>query len=344
MLFARTATLTAALALASCAALNVIHDPQSGLINRAQVPKLLQSVRCELVTFYAADSWRKRQFIATSAKDYNAAIRNFAFFPLDEKQLGVVFLDLKVVDTLAIPSGASATTINDTKTLSSVAKQTWHLGPNAADMNTYELNWSLVIPQNSTLALNYEKIHAAKASGGDFFPCYHNLSTNYSIEALANHEFPEVENFKRIYVDAVKPLAEWLIDSSTELDTALFQEKNVDPNNSERMYPAQMIYTFTVQVGVGADASFSLMNARWNPIALDISGSTQQTSMMTIYVNGYDAMNANGAKAGLIGIVQEPYRAPAAVPGHPPTLDCRPFCTRGTPNLPLGFPIPVPGQ
>jgi hypothetical protein len=308
------------------------------------VPKLLQSVRCELVTFYEVDNWRKQQFIAESANDYNAAVRDYAFFPLDGNQLGVVFLDLKVVDSIGIPSGATATTINDTQTFNSIAKQTWHLGPNAADMNTYELNWSLVIPQNSTLALDDKRAHRAKVYGSEFFPCYHNLSHDSSIENLARHKLPELENFKRIYVDAVKPLAEWLIDSSAELDTALFQEKKVDPNNSERMYPAQMIYTFTVQVGIGADASFSLINAKWNPIGLDISGSTQQTSMMTIYVNGYDAMNANGAKAGLIGTPQEPYHAPAAVPGRPAVPDCGPFCTHGTPNLPLGFPIPVPGQ
>lgn len=345
------------LSLVSCAALNFVHDPQSGLITRSQVPKLLQSVRCELVTYYQADLWRKAQFIATSDGDYTAAVRDHSFFPLDPRQLGVVFLDLKVTDSLGIPSSPTTTTINQTVLSNGgVDKRTWHFGPTASDTNTYELNWPLAIPQSSTLAIEYEKKHSTKTLGSEFFPCYHNLPKTYSIpspgdpaltrpdnpvEHLARHEYPG-ENFARIYVDGVKPLAEWLLDSSKELGTALFQEPTVDPNNTERMYPAQMIYTFTVQVSVGADASESLITAHWNPIGLDISASTQQASMLTIYINGDDAMNANGAKVGLIAVPQTPIQGPAAAPKAPPTACPSPFNTCGTPKYPIA--IPIPGQ
>lgn len=344
MFFYRLIVLAAALSLDSCAALNFVHDPQSGLITRSQVPKLLQSVRCELVTYYRADLWRKKQFEA--AKDYAAAVRDYSFFPLDPDQLGAVFLDLKVIDSLGIPSGPTATTINQTVLSNGgIDKRTWHFGPTASDTNTYELNWPLVIPQNATLAVEYEtKDHDKKKTfGSEFFPCYHNLRqpiqdltrSDNLVEHLARHDYPEFENFARIYVDGAKPLAEWLLDSSKELGTALFQERSVSSESSERMYPAQMIYTFTVQVGVGADASESLITAHWNPVGLDISASTQQTSMLTIYVNGEDATNANGAKIGLFAVPRTTTRGIA---------ECEPspfhICT--TPKYPMA--IPLPGQ
>jgi hypothetical protein len=45
--------------LSSCASLQYIHDPQFGFLNSDQAPDLLKSVRCELITFYAANAARK---------------------------------------------------------------------------------------------------------------------------------------------------------------------------------------------------------------------------------------------------------------------------------------------
>ena len=285
--------------LTACAALNNVHDPESGLITRSQVPKILQSIRCELVTFYDADSLRGARFTSEiTQKHYASAVANYAYFPLDPSQLSAVFLDLKVIDNIGIPSGSSATTINQTfLSNGGMDKRTWHVGPNIADTNTYELNWPFVVAQSSTLDLtHYDDNSGKRISANDYFPCYHNLPPHFGgspaqhnladVEALARHVHPEMENFARIYVDGTEALAGWLIDRSSQLDTALFPKHHRDSsknNNDERMFPAQMIYTFTVQFGFGGDASLSLITAsRWSPVGLDIAGSTQQTSMLTI--------------------------------------------------------------
>jgi hypothetical protein len=334
----RASILTGSLLLASCAALNVVHDPQSGLITRSQVPKLLQSVRCELVTFYALDRWRQDQFNKIKNNNYAAAVEKYSYFPLDPNQLSAVFLDLKVVDNIGIPSGASATTINQTfLSNGGVDKRTWHIGPSISDMNTYELNWPFVVAQNSTLDLSHHEGDRQKLEpANDFFPCYHNLPANPNLEGLARHQFPDMENFARIYVDGTEPLAGWMVNSSVELGSAFFQ-RNRDPNVNERMYPAQMIYTFTVQFGFGADASLSLITARWNPVGLDIAGSTQQTSALTLYINGKDSLNANAAKIGIVALPQANTRA-LEIPCGPAE------CSGAQPKFQIGIPVPQPQQ
>jgi hypothetical protein len=335
----RALILIGSLLLASCAALNVVHDPQSGLITRSQVPKLLQSVRCELVTFYTVNRWRNTQFHLT--KDFATAVKNYSYFPLAEDELSAVFLDLKVIDNIGIPSGAAATTVNQTiLSNGGVDKRTWHLGPSIADTNTYELNWPFVVAQNAALDLSHHEGGREKsASANDFFPCYHNLPARPaepSLEGLARHQFPEMENFARIYVDGTETLAGWMLNSSAELGTAYF-EKN--QNVTEIMYPAQMLYTFTVQFGFGVDASLSLITAKWNPVGLDIAGSTQQTSMLTLYINGKDSINAYAAKVGLAGAVPQSGRSLAV------TTPCGPpECSGARPRYPIAIPIPQQQQ
>jgi hypothetical protein len=335
-MFARVSVLIGSLLLAACAALNVVHDPQSGLITRSQVPKLLQSVRCELVTFYTVNRWRYAQFHLT--KNYATAVKNYSYFPLAEDELSAVFLDLKVIDNIGIPSGSAATTVNQTiLSNGGVDKRTWHLGPSISDTNTYELNWPFVVAQNSTLDLSHHEGDRQKPeSANNFFPCYHNLPANPNLEGLARHQFPEMENFARIYIDGTESLAGWMLDSSAELGTAYF-EKN--QKATEIMYPAQMLYTFTVQFGFGADASLSLITAKWNPVGLDIAGSTQQTSMLTLYINGKDSINAYAAKVGLAGAVPQSGRSLL-----PETPCGPPECSGARPTYTIGIPIPQPQQ
>ena len=46
---------TGSMMLAGCVSPNLIHDPQTGIISRDQIPGFLKSVRCELATFYEAN-------------------------------------------------------------------------------------------------------------------------------------------------------------------------------------------------------------------------------------------------------------------------------------------------
>ena len=46
--------------LASCSTLEHIHDPQFGILSSREIPSLLQSLRCELITFYADNKARKQ--------------------------------------------------------------------------------------------------------------------------------------------------------------------------------------------------------------------------------------------------------------------------------------------
>lgn len=354
------------LLLTACAALNVYHDPETGFITRSQVPKILQSVRCELVTFFDDQQVRSLRYNAivnptkkgappVSQAAYVRAVEDYAYFPLDPNQLSSTFLDLKVIDSVSIPSGSPATTINQTILSNGGGdKRTWHLGPNVADTNTYELNWPFVIQQNSTLDLTHHEASSDSVGANPFFPCYRNLPPGFGgdpahhrladVEALARHKFPESENFARIYVDGTQPLAAWMIDRGAQLGTALFPDIHKNWNlgpNDERMYPAQMIYTFTVQFGFGGDASLSLITATWNPVGIDLAGSTQQTSMLTLYINGYDAANANGGKSGIAATAPQTsehvrdLQLPLQVP--PPNCSNPSECSRGF----LKYPLPI---
>jgi len=188
MLFRRVASVVASLFLTSCAALNHVHDPQSGLIDRAQVPKLLQSVRCELVTFIDVNNTRMANYGSDGT---------LPFFPLDPNQISAVFLDLKVIDTLSIPGGSSGTNINYKP-----QEITWHLGPTASGTNTYELNWPFVISQKAMLNVANPK-RSNSPIANPYFPCY--KPNNADKEALAQNQFPDLALFARIYVDNKEP-------------------------------------------------------------------------------------------------------------------------------------------
>jgi hypothetical protein len=58
-----------ALLLCSSTSLDLIHDPQTGLIDRSQVRGFIKSVRCELKTFYDLNSYNSWQY-AIANREY----------------------------------------------------------------------------------------------------------------------------------------------------------------------------------------------------------------------------------------------------------------------------------
>jgi len=286
-----------ALCLGSCASLEVLHDPQFGVMSREQLPKFVKSVRCELVTFYDANRRRLKLYAATVAANPKLAAERYSYFPVKDELFGLFFVDLKVQDTLGLPASGSSF---DRKS-NAVANTTkiWHLGPNFTDQGTYEFQWLFALEQNARLSpasriqVSYPSNEIYPELGG--FGCYSGIDESTDRDALANHAYPETERFNRIWVNGVVPLAAWLQANSAVMSTTLLDDLH---HADEAIFPAQMYYTFTVQVTGGADVKFSLMSPKWSPLAPDISGSVQQTNNLQIFINGDKAQGANGAKAG----------------------------------------------
>lgn len=286
-----------ALWLGSCASLEYLHDPQFGFVSREQLPKFLKSVRCELVTFYDANRRRAKSYAATAANDPKTAAEKYAYFPVKDDLFGLFFVDLKVQDTLGLPAAGS---LFDEKSnrIANVSK-TWHFGPNLTDQGTYEFQWSFALQQDARVS-SASALKVADASNEIYpelggFGCYSGIDESTDRDALANHLYPAAEHFTRIMVNGVTPLAAWLQSNSSVMSTALLDDLH---HSEEAIFPAQMFYTFTVQVTGGVDAKFTLVSPTWNPLAPDISASIQHTNNLQIFINGDKAQGANGAKAG----------------------------------------------
>jgi hypothetical protein len=113
---------------------------------------------------------------------------------------------------------------------------------------------------------------------------------------LADGSFPDATQFKRILVDGTLPLAGWLLNHTTEMWTSFAAA--IKEAESERLIPAQILFTFSVQGTAGLDARFFEVTPQWNPLAADISGSIAQTGQIIFALNGLDSAIAAGAKTG----------------------------------------------
>src|SRR5579871_5166635 len=104
----------AACLLASCASPYFVHDPQTLAIDRAEVPRLLKSLRCEMATYIAANNQRTMLFGAEAqTAGIESAIEKYKYFELDPGLFGGVALRLKIQDAAALGPG---TTFNQVAT------------------------------------------------------------------------------------------------------------------------------------------------------------------------------------------------------------------------------------
>jgi hypothetical protein len=252
--------------LCSCSTFSIVHDPQTGPINKEQVQNIVRATKCELITFF--DTNRRR------GKYY---------FDLSDNLYGNVIFDLTVVDTAGFPpAGTSIDRIN-TPNANPLGSVTWHFGPTLNGQNTYDMTLSYIVPQGA-------KLSSATGAGSEY-ACYSEIPED--LEGLADGRYPQLERFTRVRVNAVKPLASWLLEVATNMWPEMEAAKL-----GETAYPVQMAYAFTVQITGGLEVKYSLINPVWNPLAPDFAASSTQTGKLTFTLNGADAALASGANTG----------------------------------------------
>ena len=87
----------AAALLSSCASPYFVHDPQTGVVDREEVPRLLKSLRCEIATYVAANNQRHMLYVAeATVRNYNSATEKYQYFELDPTRFAGIALDLKI--------------------------------------------------------------------------------------------------------------------------------------------------------------------------------------------------------------------------------------------------------
>jgi hypothetical protein len=332
----RACVLALALLVGACSSLERVHDPKFGALDKDQVASLIKSVRCELVSFYAANAARKRRLDSIRNALRHKQIHTVSmqtvlenrYFDLDTDAYGAFAFEAKVVDSLGLGTSSAGNILHSANS----ATQTFSVGPNLGSQGTYDSNFNFAIQQDATpdLAPTIEEWQVAewplRADGGRRLQRCYAAVVREHYDQMAAGKYPPLEQFPRITVDGGLPLAAWLQDNTTVAGVSRNILADVNPpRNAEFKVPVpaqfladaadvgQMSYTFTVQYTVGADAKFSLVSSHWSPLAPDVSGSVVQTGVLSIYVNGYMTIAALGAKGGVVGINGRSPPVPAAV-------------------------------
>jgi hypothetical protein len=319
--------------LSGCASFEVIHDPRFGAVSKEHLPKLIKSVQCELATFYTANGVLRDALRSERIKlAYQGAttiplqdVLALRHFDLDDEAYGAFSLDIKVQDSFALP-GTSSSFVN---VLSPTTGHTKNLaiGPSIQAQGTYDNVLWFSVPQNATVALkpliSEEQAKSVLYRQGptsleEEHLCYRATVPGHYPE-LAEGQYPGLELFDRIQVNGVQPLAAWLEENGNTMgisrnvltDAHANAEKRKpipvpDPFVHQAIDGGQLSYIFTVQYTGSLDVKFSLISSRWNPATADISGGVQQTGVLSIYVNGYQAAAAIGAKSALTAINAKP--------------------------------------
>ena len=319
--------------LAGCASFEVIHDPRFGAVSKEHLPKLIKSVQCELATFYTANgalrdalrNERKRLARQGATTIPLEEVLAFRHFDLDDEAYGAFSLDIKVQDSFALPGTPSSfvnvlsPTTGHTKTLG--------IGPSVQGQGTYDNVLWFSIPQNATIAIkppiSDEQARSivyrqSPANPEEEHLCYRAMVPGHEHE-LAEGRYPGLELFDRIQVNGAQPLAAWLQENGdtmrisrnvlTDAHAKAEKRKRIpvpDAFLHEAIDGGQLSYIFTVQYTGSLDVKFTLISSRWNPALADVSGGVQQTGVLTIYINGYQAAAAIGAKSALTAINPKP--------------------------------------
>jgi hypothetical protein len=281
-------------ALTGCTSLFYVHDPQAGVISAGQLPSFLKSIRCELITFYELERQRKAAYIILAKTAPDEAFRRYSYFEVAPKLYGAFTVELKVTDSAGLGAGTSE---DFKRILSPSSSETIHVGPTLSGQGTYDLIWSFLMKQDAS-PLSVSPTAQWPSANDSRASCYSARIMNLDdLEGLAESGQVELVNFTRITVNGQKPLAAWLRDNGS-----LMSENFLYPaTGTEKAEPAQMYYSFAVQVIGGIEAKYSLITVSWNPLAVQGTGSLQQNSNLQLYINGPGSAYANAARSGSSG-------------------------------------------
>jgi hypothetical protein len=129
------------------------------------------------------------------------------------------------------------------------------------------------------------------------YPTRINLADlNQDLDALAAGSYPQFERFSRIKVNATTPLAAWLQDVSTTISSSSLVSESVEEHES--MPAGQMTYIFTIQITAGLDVKTTWTATLWPIVGAEVNGNMQQTSTLTLVINGVESADAAGTKTG----------------------------------------------
>jgi|SRR5665213_227256 len=277
------------------------------------VAAVLKSIRCEVITFFVANRIRRQEFLSLHLIDFQTAFDKYAYLDLDDKEYATIEVDLKTIDTLGLSLGI------DQKLPYGPAgafSKTWHVGP--ADTITWSYSRSnlFAAPQNATLGPSSQKgagvsqlYGEADRQDASFF-CYlapKDRGPHYSpevVEALVNHQRPDLENFDRIWVEGGQSitLARWLEVMGSEMSKNYLAQGPY----TESLIPGQINYAFTLEPKPSIDLKYTLVSHAYNPLVPDLNFSKDDTSTFSLYLNTEYSKAAYGAKNGNASIPSAP--------------------------------------
>lgn len=288
--------LAAAACLASCASPYFVHDPQTLIVDREEVPRLLKSLRCELTTFIAMNNQRNMMFQAEAkVNGIRSAIQKYSYYEIDWAQFGALELSLQVQDTLGLQSG---TQFDWLRSEGNGHSHALNIGPTAADQSTYVANWFFALPQDAITLKPAPAVDPPEQP----FSCYKAIPKREpppfdspyvadDIEALARNDFPDDALFKRVWVNNTTPLAAWLEQVGISISDATLHGSNVQEKR-DQMIPGQMQYQFQIVLTGGLDVKYILASPLWPVVGAEVSGGMQKTNTIIITLNGLDSQSA----------------------------------------------------
>ena len=193
-----------------------MHDPQALVVSRDEVPRLLKSLRCELVTFIAANNQKNMLFAAEAKVDsLKSAAEKYQYSEIDPRRFGTVSLSLQIQDNLGLQSG---TQFDWFKTNDGGAHaRLLNIGPTGSDQSTYSATWNFIFPQD---AITFHAHHPDGSSKEMAPRCYAEIPKRIpppfgsiyaepDLDALSRNDFPDYALFKRVLVNNSLPLAAW---------------------------------------------------------------------------------------------------------------------------------------
>jgi hypothetical protein len=288
--------LAATVCLSSCASPYFVHDPRTLIVDREEVPRLLKSLRCEMITFIAANNQRNMMFQAEARlHGIESAIAKYSYYEIDWTQFGALELSLQVQDNLGLQSG---TQFDWLRTDGNGHSQALNIGPTGSDQSTYVATWYFAVPQDAIT------VRPAPPHPGEEppFSCYSaipkrvpapfgSIYTEDDLDALARNDFPDYALFKRVWVNNMTPLAAWLEQVGISISDATLHGTNVKEKN-DQVIPGQMQYQFQVVITGGLDVKYILASPLWPAVGAEVAGGMQKTNTIVITLNGLDSQSA----------------------------------------------------